>query len=49
MFAVLTFWLDARVTDSIRAQKASLPAPDHFMEGFQDRNEPMQMAALRAP
>lgn len=35
VFAVLTFWLDARVTDSARAQKASTqPAPDHFIEGF---------------
>ncbi len=35
IFAVLTFWLDARVTDSVRAQKASaLPAPDHFIQGF---------------
>lgn len=35
LFAILTFWLDARVTDSARAQKASSqPAPDHFIEGF---------------
>ena len=35
VFAALTFWLDARVTDSARAQKASTqPAPDHFIEGF---------------
>lgn len=35
LFAILTFWLDARVTESVRAQKASSqPAPDHFLEGF---------------
>lgn len=35
LFALLTFWLDARVSDSARSQKKSTqPAPDHFMEGF---------------
>lgn len=35
LFAILTFWLDARVTESARAQKeSSQPAPDHFLEGF---------------
>ncbi|MCZ2136520.1 MAG: LPS export ABC transporter periplasmic protein LptC [Burkholderiales bacterium] len=35
LFAALTFWLDARVSESARAQKAaSAQAPDHFLEGF---------------
>jgi len=35
LFALLTFWLDARVSESARAQKSSTqPAPDHFLERF---------------
>ena len=35
LFALLTYWLDARVTESARAQRqSSQPAPDHFLEGF---------------
>ncbi len=35
LFALLTFWLDARVTESARAQqKSSQPAPDHFLQNF---------------
>lgn len=35
LFALLTFWLDARVSESARAQKSSTqPAPDHFLEQF---------------
>ena len=35
LFALLTFWLDARVSESARAQKNSTqPAPDHFLERF---------------
>ena len=35
IFALLTFWLDARVSESARAQKNSTqPAPDHFLEQF---------------
>jgi len=35
LFAILTFWLDARVTESARAQnKSTQPAPDHFLQGF---------------
>ncbi len=35
LFAILTFWLDARVTESARAQKRSTqPAPDHFLQNF---------------
>ena len=35
LFALLTFWLDARVTESARAQqKTSQPAPDHFLQNF---------------
>ncbi len=35
LFAILTFWLDARVSDSARAgQKSTQPAPDHFLENF---------------
>ena len=35
VFALLTFWLDARVTESARAQQKSLqPAPDHFLQNF---------------
>jgi lipopolysaccharide export system protein LptC len=35
LFAALTYWLDARVTDSaIARQKATLTSPDHFMERF---------------
>ena len=35
LFALLTFWLDARVTDSAREQRrSSQPAPDHFLEKF---------------
>ena len=35
LFAILTYWLDARVTESARAQKRSTqPAPDHFLQNF---------------
>jgi lipopolysaccharide export system protein LptC len=35
IFALLTFWLDARVTESARAQqKSTQPAPDHFLQNF---------------
>ena len=35
LFAILTFWLDARVSESARsAQKSTQPAPDHFLENF---------------
>ena len=35
VFAILTFWLDARVSESARyAQKSTQPAPDHFLENF---------------
>ena len=35
LFALLTFWLDARVTESAREQqKSSQPAPDHFLQNF---------------
>ena len=35
LFALLTYWLDARVSESARAQKSSAqPAPDHFLERF---------------
>jgi lipopolysaccharide export system protein LptC len=35
VFAAITFWLDARVTDSAKSrQKPTLSAPDHFMEDF---------------
>lgn len=35
LFALLTFWLDARVSESAREQKNSAqPAPDHFLEKF---------------
>ena len=35
LFAILTFWLDARVSESARlAQKSTQPAPDHFLESF---------------
>jgi lipopolysaccharide export system protein LptC len=35
IFAALTYWLDARVTDSaVARQKATLTSPDHFMERF---------------
>lgn len=35
LFAALTWWLDARVTESARVQRqSSQPAPDHFLEGF---------------
>ncbi|MBL8310347.1 MAG: LPS export ABC transporter periplasmic protein LptC [Burkholderiales bacterium] len=35
LFALLTYWLDARVTESARVQRqSSQPAPDHFLEGF---------------
>lgn len=35
LFAILTFWLDARVSESARsAQKSTQPAPDHFLEKF---------------
>ena len=35
LFALLTFWLDARVSESSRAQKNSTQlAPDHFLERF---------------
>lgn len=35
LFALLTYWLDARVSESARAQKNSAqPAPDHFLEHF---------------
>ncbi len=35
LFALLTFWLDARVTESARAQQiSSQPAPDHFLQNF---------------
>ena len=35
LFALLTFWLDARVTESARSQqKSSQPAPDHFLQNF---------------
>ena len=35
LFALLTFWLDARVTESARAQqKSTQPSPDHFLQNF---------------
>jgi LPS export ABC transporter protein LptC len=35
LFAILTFWLDARVSESARAQRESTqPAPDHFLQNF---------------
>jgi lipopolysaccharide export system protein LptC len=35
LFALLTFWLDARVSESARSQKNSTQSrPDHFLEGF---------------
>jgi LPS export ABC transporter protein LptC len=35
IFAMLTFWLDARVSESAQLQKKSTQlAPDHFLEGF---------------
>jgi lipopolysaccharide export system protein LptC len=35
IFAALTYWLDARVTNSAVARnKAALTSPDHFMERF---------------
>lgn len=35
LFALLTFWLDARVSESAREQKRSTqPAPDHFLQNF---------------
>lgn len=35
LFAMLTFWLDARVSESAQSQQKSAPlAPDHFLEGF---------------
>ncbi len=35
LFAILTFWLDARVSESARSgQKSTQPAPDHFLESF---------------
>ena len=35
LFAMLTFWLDARVSASAESQKKSTPlAPDHFLERF---------------
>lgn len=35
LFALLTFWLDARVSESARAQRrSSQPAPDHFLQNF---------------
>jgi lipopolysaccharide export system protein LptC len=35
VFTAITFWLDARVTDSARARRKPTPtAPDHFMERF---------------
>ena len=35
LFAVLTFWLDARVSESARAQRSSTQAaPDHFLQNF---------------
>lgn len=35
LFALLTFWLDARVTESARAQKKPTQlAPDHFLQNF---------------
>jgi lipopolysaccharide export system protein LptC len=35
LFAILTYWLDARVSESARAQlKSTQPAPDHFLQGF---------------
>ncbi|MEO7255507.1 MAG: LPS export ABC transporter periplasmic protein LptC [Casimicrobium sp.] len=35
LFALLTFWLDARVSESARAQqKSSQPAPDWFLQNF---------------
>jgi len=35
LFAMLTFWLDARVSESAQSQKKSTQlAPDHFLEGF---------------
>ena len=38
IFAVLTFWLDARVTDSVKGTEGfSVTRPDHFIQGFPDR------------
>jgi lipopolysaccharide export system protein LptC len=35
IFAALTYWLDARVSDSaLSRQKAAMSSPDHFMEKF---------------
>ncbi|TAG00847.1 MAG: LPS export ABC transporter periplasmic protein LptC [Burkholderiales bacterium] len=35
VFAAITFWLDARVTESARARQKPTPtAPDHFLETF---------------
>ncbi len=35
LFAALTYWLDARVTDTANARhKSTKAAPDHFMEAF---------------
>jgi lipopolysaccharide export system protein LptC len=35
LFALLTFWLDARISASAQDRKKSAPtAPDHFMQGF---------------
>jgi lipopolysaccharide export system protein LptC len=35
IFAALTFWLDARVTESaVQRRKPELTSPDHFMESF---------------
>lgn len=35
VFALLTLWLDTRISQSAEARRKSTPtAPDHFMEGF---------------